>query len=265
MIEFTNGFDTFRQSETGWVKVNTGEELICVLAIRGDPPEEQSHPRYTMKDIGKLVYTITDLDYYTNLNLLEESVKDLPPDFKTSLDRFKIYQDPAFVDKDPTDIKIEDLKMGYSDSFQDAGFIYAPYIPLQIIKTPEENEGVKVTVLKHRNETTMRAEKNERTLKVTWSKEAIEDLRSMHGLDAEEELAAILTAEIQRELAKEAAEASEPVSLPVTETPKPDGLWFHLGKTDDHYRPMVGRRQEEQEAADVLSVRPELDSCLHRR
>lgn len=206
--------------------------------------------RYRMKDIGRLVHTITDLDYYRKL--IPAKTREVMGYYYRKL---IIYQDPAKTGE----------VMGYKGSdVLEAGFFYAPYIPLQVIKTPEENEGVKVTVLKHRNETTMQAEKNEHTLKVTWSKEAIEDLRNLHGLDAEEEMAAVLTAEIQRELAKEAAEASEHVPPPTT-IPKPDGLWFHLGKTDDHYRPMVGRRQEEQETADVLAVRPELDACLHRR
>jgi len=46
--------------------------------------------RYTMRDIGKLEKRIENVEYYTNLNLLEKETKDLKIiDSSTGLDRFK--------------------------------------------------------------------------------------------------------------------------------------------------------------------------------
>jgi hypothetical protein len=45
--------------------------------------------RYTMKDIGKLDRRITNLEYYTSLNLLEKSTESLQIKDQYGLDRFK--------------------------------------------------------------------------------------------------------------------------------------------------------------------------------
>lgn len=45
--------------------------------------------RYTMKDIGKLDRRITNLEYYTSLNLLEKSTESLQIKDEYGLDRFK--------------------------------------------------------------------------------------------------------------------------------------------------------------------------------
>lgn len=52
--------------------------------------------RYTMKDIGKLDQRITNLEYYTQLSLLEKQAKDLTVTDANGLDRFKngIFVDP---------------------------------------------------------------------------------------------------------------------------------------------------------------------------
>lgn len=55
-----------------------------------------SHRRYTMKDIGTLDQRITNLEYYTQLSLLEKAAKDLTVTDSNGLDRFKngIFVDP---------------------------------------------------------------------------------------------------------------------------------------------------------------------------
>ena len=55
-----------------------------------------SHRRYTMRDIGILDQRITNLEYYTQLSLLEKAAKDLTVTDSNGLDRFKngIFVDP---------------------------------------------------------------------------------------------------------------------------------------------------------------------------
>jgi hypothetical protein len=55
-----------------------------------------SNRRYTMKDIGTLDQRITNLEYYTQLSLLEKAAKDLTVTDSNGLDRFKngIFVDP---------------------------------------------------------------------------------------------------------------------------------------------------------------------------
>jgi hypothetical protein len=55
-----------------------------------------SHRRYTMRDIGTLDQRITNLEYYTQLTLLEKAAKDLTVTDSNGLDRFKngIFVDP---------------------------------------------------------------------------------------------------------------------------------------------------------------------------
>jgi hypothetical protein len=52
--------------------------------------------RYTMKDIGRLDQRITNLEYYTQLSLLEKQAKDMTVTDASGLDRFKngIFVDP---------------------------------------------------------------------------------------------------------------------------------------------------------------------------
>lgn len=55
-----------------------------------------THRRYTMRDIGTLDQRITNLEYYTQLSLLEKAAKDLTVTDANGLDRFKngIFVDP---------------------------------------------------------------------------------------------------------------------------------------------------------------------------
>lgn len=55
-----------------------------------------THRRYTMRDIGTLDQRITNLEYYTQLSLLEKAAKDLTVTDSNGLDRFKngIFVDP---------------------------------------------------------------------------------------------------------------------------------------------------------------------------
>jgi hypothetical protein len=48
-----------------------------------------TYRRYTMKDIGTLDQRITNLEYYTQLSLLEKKAKDLTVTDENGLDRFK--------------------------------------------------------------------------------------------------------------------------------------------------------------------------------
>jgi len=61
--------------------------------------------RYTMKDIGTLDQRITNLEYYTQLSLLEKKAKDLTVTDANGLDRFKngIFVDP-FTDRSLGDV-----------------------------------------------------------------------------------------------------------------------------------------------------------------
>ena len=54
------------------------------------------HRRYTMKDIGIIDQRVTNLEYYTQLSLLEKAAKDLTVTDSNGLDRFKngIFVDP---------------------------------------------------------------------------------------------------------------------------------------------------------------------------
>lgn len=64
-----------------------------------------SNRRYTMKDIGTLDQRITNLEYYTQLSLLEKKAKDLTVTDANGLDRFKngIFVDP-FTDRSLGDV-----------------------------------------------------------------------------------------------------------------------------------------------------------------
>ena len=51
--------------------------------------ERQRHQRFTMKDIGKIERRLQHVEYYTSLNLLERSAKDLEVTDAAGLNRFK--------------------------------------------------------------------------------------------------------------------------------------------------------------------------------
>ena len=51
--------------------------------------ERQRHQRFTMKDIGKIERRLQHVEYYTSLNLLERSAKDLEITDAAGLNRFK--------------------------------------------------------------------------------------------------------------------------------------------------------------------------------
>ena len=51
--------------------------------------ERERHQRFTMKDIGKLERRLQHVEYYTSLNLLERSAKDLEVTDAAGLNRFK--------------------------------------------------------------------------------------------------------------------------------------------------------------------------------
>ena len=128
--------------------------------------------------------------------------------------------------------------MGYKGSTpHDMGFFYAPYVPMQYDKVDVEA----------------------RPLKENWTLETAEDLRAIHGLDAEAELANILAEEIQAEIAREMLRlATEKIEDEVPQQPLSfnDSEWFKaLGDKYDN-RPVVGRRTE---TSDTDGMRVALD------
>ena len=89
--------------------------------------------RYTMKDIGKLDQRITNLEYYTQLSLLEKKATDMSITDANGLDRFKngIFVDP-FSNKSLSDQSIT----SYSITIDETKGIGRPnnireYIPIE--------------------------------------------------------------------------------------------------------------------------------------
>lgn len=106
-----------------------------------------------------------------------------------------VYQDPKAKDGE--------LLVGYKDtSPYDAGFFYAPYIPLQVMDDANKETFKPKIAFKTRYDKKEEVTQS-RKLKARWSLEAAEDLRSLHGLDAEAELTNILAAEILKEINRE--------------------------------------------------------------
>ena len=73
--------------------------------------------RYTMRDIGKLDQRITNLEYYTQLSLLEKAAKDLTVTDANGLDRFKngIFVEP-FSDFSTSDVSNPEFNMAIDSS-----------------------------------------------------------------------------------------------------------------------------------------------------
>lgn len=73
--------------------------------------------RYTMRDIGKLDQRITNLEYYTQLSLLETSAKDLTVTDANGLDRFKngIFVEP-FSNFSTSDVSNPEFNMAIDSS-----------------------------------------------------------------------------------------------------------------------------------------------------
>lgn len=71
-----------------------------------------THRRYTMRDIGVLDQRITNLEYYTQLSLLEKAAKDLTITDANGLDRFKngIFVDP-FSDFSLSDVSNQEYSI----------------------------------------------------------------------------------------------------------------------------------------------------------
>ena len=74
--------------------------------------------RYTMRDIGVLDKRITNLEYYTQLSLLEKKAKDLTVTDQNGLDRFKngIFVDP-FTDFSLGDISNQEYSIAIDTAF----------------------------------------------------------------------------------------------------------------------------------------------------
>ena len=71
-----------------------------------------THRRYTMRDIGKLDQRITNLEYYSQLSILEKKAKDLTVTDENGLDRFKngFFVDP-FSDFSVADVSNQEFSL----------------------------------------------------------------------------------------------------------------------------------------------------------
>lgn len=124
--------------------------------------------------------------------------------------KYKVYVDPA--------AKEGELLVGYKGtSPYDAGYFYSPYIPLQIMDSVNEGEYKPKIAFKNRYGDVKREKEvtpdfsidkievtaKSRALKAEWAVETAQDLKAIHGIDAEAELTNILSAEILAEINRE--------------------------------------------------------------